>query len=149
MSWNPFSAIINGVSSIGGTYLEGKNAVAKATSEAKVITIRAEADVKVANATAAHKMAESGQTQDYSLDAIAMKQMDKSLLDEIMIAVLLVPVVASFVGFQEEITAGFESFASMPDWYQYLILGVYVVKFGMRGLLTKLMSGKLSGIKLK
>jgi len=28
-------------------------------------------------------------------------------------------------------------------------LGVYIVKFGMRGLLTKLMSGKLGGVKLK
>ena len=110
---------------------------------------QADADVKVAGARAANKLADNGQTQDYNLDAIAMKQMDKSLLDEIMIAVLLVPIVASFLGFQAEITAGFESFASMPDWYQYLILGVYVVKFGMRGLLTKLMSGKLSGIKLK
>ena len=144
-----FMSFLSPIANLGSTYLKGKNAVAKATSDAKIIAIKAEADVKVANATAAHKMAESGQTQDYNLDAIAMKQMDKSLLDEVMIAVLLVPVVASFVGYQEEITAGFESFASMPDWYQYLILGVYVVKFGMRGMLTKLMSGKFSGVKLK
>ena len=144
-----FLSFLSPIANLGSTYLKGKNAVAKATSDAKIISIKAEADVKVANATAAHKMAESGQTQDYNLDAIAMKQMDKSLLDEVMIAVLLVPVVASFVGYQEEITAGFESFASMPDWYQYLILGVYVVKFGMRGMLTKLMSGKFSGVKLK
>mgnify|MGYP003675431097 FL=1 len=144
-----FLSFLSPIANLGSTYLKGKNAVAKATSDAKIIAIKAEADVKVANATAAHKMAESGQTQDYNLDAIAMKQMDKSLLDEVMIAVLLVPVVASFVGYQEEITAGFESFASMPDWYQYLILGVYVVKFGMRGMLTKLMSGKFSGVKLK
>ena len=144
-----FMSFLSPIANLGSTYLKGKNAVAKATSDAKIISIKAEADVKVANATAAHKMAESGQTQDYNLDAIAMKQMDKSMLDEVMIAVLLVPVVASFVGYQEEITAGFESFASMPDWYQYLILGVYVVKFGMRGMLTKLMSGKFSGVKLK
>ena len=144
-----FLSFLSPIANLGSTYLKGKNAVAKATSDAKIISIKAEADVKVANATAAHKMAESGQTQDYNLDAIAMKQMDKSMLDEVMIAVLLVPVVASFVGYQEEITAGFESFASMPDWYQYLILGVYVVKFGMRGMLTKLMSGKFSGVKLK
>lgn len=134
---------------IGKTYLEGKRDVAKAKSAAAIVGIQADAAVKVAGARAANKLADNGQTQDYNLDAIAMKQMDKSLLDEIMIAVLLVPIVASFLGFQEEIAAGFESFASMPDWYQYLILGVYVVKFGMRGLLTKLMSGKLSGIKLK
>ena len=149
MSWNPFSAIVNTVGSLGSTYIEGKNAVSKAKSEAAIISIKADADVKVAGAKAADKLAESGQTQDYNLDAIAMKQMDKSLLDEIMIALLLVPIAASFLGYQEEVTAGFESFASMPDWYQWLVVGVYVVKFGLRGLLTKIMSGKLGSIKLK
>ena len=88
-----------------------------------------------------------GKTQDFNLDLVAMQQMDKSFLDEVMIALLLVPIAASFLGYQAEVTAAFESFASMPDWYQYLVLGVYVVKFGMRGLLTKLISGRL-GSKL-
>jgi|TARA_B110000971_G_scaffold215949_1_gene250225 hypothetical protein len=144
-----FLSFLNPIASLGKTYLEGKNNVAKAKSAAAIIGIEAEADVKVANAKAAHKLADNGQTQDFNLDLVAMKQMDKSLLDEIMIGLLLIPIAASFVGYQEEVTAAFESFASMPDWYQYLVIGVYVVKFGMRGLLTKLVSGKLSGIKLK
>ena len=146
MSWLSF---LNPIASLGGTYLEGKNQVAKAKSEAAIVSIKADADVKVAGAKAAHKLADSGQTQEYNLDLVAMQQMDKSFLDEIMIALLLVPIAASFLGYQAEVSAAFESFASMPDWYQYLVLGVYIVKFGMRGLLTKLMSGKLSGIKLK
>ena len=144
-----FLSFLNPIASLGKTYLEGKNNVAKAKSAAAIIGIEAEADVKVANAKAAHKLADNGQTQDFNLDLVAMKQMDKSLLDEIMIGLLLIPIAASFVGYQEEVTAAFKSFASMPDWYQYLVIGVYVVKFGMRGLLTKLVSGKLSGIKLK
>ena len=144
-----FLSFLDPIASLGKTYLEGKNNVAKAKSAAAIIGIEAEADVKVANAKAAHKLADNGQTQDFNLDLVAMKQMDKSLLDEIMIGLLLIPIAASFVGYQEEVTAAFESFASMPDWYQYLVIGVYVVKFGMRGLLTKLVSGKLSGIKLK
>jgi hypothetical protein len=146
MSWLSF---LNPIASLGSTYLEGKNQVAKAKSAAAIIGIEAEADVKVANAKAAHKLADNGQTQDYNLDLVAMQQMDKSLLDEVMIALLLVPIAASFLGYQEEVTAAFESFASMPDWYQYLVIGVYIVKFGMRGLLTKLMSGKLGSIRPK
>ena len=146
MGWLSF---LNPIASLGSTYLEGMNQVAKAKSEAAVVSIKAEADVKVAGAIAAHKLANDGQTQDFNLDLVAMKQMDKSLLDEIMIALLLVPIAASFVGYQAEVTAAFKSFAAMPDWYQYLVIGVYVVKFGMRGLLTKLMSGKLAGVKLK
>ncbi len=144
-----FLSFLNPIASIGKTYLEGKNQVAKAKSEAAVVSIKAEADVKVAGAKAAHKLANDGQTQDFNLDLVAMQQMDKSFLDEIMIALLLVPIAASFIGYQEEVTAAFESFSAMPQWYQHLILGVYIVKFGMRGLLTKLMSGKLGGVKLK
>jgi hypothetical protein len=146
MGWLSF---LDPITKLGSTYLEGKNQVAKAKSEATVVSIKAEADVKVAGAKAANKLAADGQTQDYNLDAMAMQQMDKSLLDEIMIALLLVPIAASFLGYQAEVTAGFESFAAMPDWYQWLVVGVYVVKFGLRGLLTKIMSGKLGGIKLK
>ena len=146
MSWLSF---LNPIASLGSTYLEGKNQVAKAKSEAAVVSIKAEADVKVAGAIAAHKLANDGQTQDFNLDLVAMNQMDKSLLDEIMIALLLVPIAASFLGYQAEVTAAFESFSVMTDWYQYLVIGVYVVKFGMRGLLTKLVSGKFSGMKLK
>lgn len=146
MSWLSF---LNPIANLGSTYLEGKNQVAKAKSEAAVVSIKAEADVKVAGAKAAHRLAANGQTQDFNLDLVAMQQMDKSFLDEVMIALLLVPIAAAFVGYQAEVTSAFESFAAMPSWYQYLVIGVYVVKFGMRGLLTKLMSGKLAGVKLK
>jgi hypothetical protein len=143
-----FLSFLNPIASLGATYPEGKNNVAKAKSAAAIISIEADADVKVAGAKAAHKLADNGQTQDFNLDLVAMQAMDKSFLDEIMIALLLVPIAASFLGYQEEVTAAFESFASMPEWYQYLVIGVYVVKFGMRGLLTKLVTGKL-GSKLK
>jgi len=144
-----FLSFLNPIASIGKTYLEGKNQVAKAKSAAAIVGIQADADVKTAGARAANKLADDGQTQDFNLDLVAMQQMDKSFLDEVMIALLLVPIAASFLGYQVEVTAAFESFAVMPDWYQYLVIGVYVVKFGMRGLLTKLVSGKLGGIKLK
>lgn len=146
MGWLSF---LNPIASLGTTYLEGKNQVAKAKSAAAIVGIQADADVKTAGARAANKLADDGQTQDFNLDLVAMQQMDKSLLDEVMIALLLVPIAASFLGYQAEVTAAFESFAVMPDWYQYLVIGVYVVKFGMRGLLTKLVSGKLGSLKLK
>jgi len=147
MGW--LSGLLSPIASLGNTYLEGKNQVAKAKSAAAIVGIQADADVKTAGARAANKLADDGQTQDFNLDLVAMKTMDKSLLDEVMIALLLVPIAASFLGYQEEVTAAFESFAVMPEWYQYLVIGVYVVKFGMRGLLTKLVSGKLGSLKLK
>ena len=144
-----FLSFLNPIANLGKTYLEGRNNVAKAKSAAAIVAIKADADVKVAGAKAAHKLADNGQTQDFNLDLVAMQQMDKSLLDEIMIGLLLIPIAASFLGYHEEVTAAFDSFSAMPDWYQYLVIGVYVVKFGMRGLLTKLVSGKMAGVKLK
>ena len=145
MGWLSF---LGPVADLGKTYITGKNDIAKAKQAATILSVKAEADVKVAGAIAAHKLADNGQTQDFNLDLVAMQQMDKSLLDEIMIGLLLIPIAASFVGYQEEVTAAFESFAAMPDWYQYLVIGVYIVKFGMRGLLSKVMAGKFgSSIK--
>jgi len=100
MGWLSF---LNPIASLGTTYLEGKNQVAKAKSAAAIISIEADADVKVAGAKAAHKLADNGQTQDFNLDLVAMQQMDKSLLDEVMIALLLVPIAASFLGYQAEV----------------------------------------------
>jgi len=144
-----FLSFLNPIVNLGSTYLEGRNQVAQAKSAAAIVGIKAAADVKVAGARAANKLADDGQTQDFNLDLVAMQQMDKSLLDEVMIGLLLIPIAASFLGYQDEVTAAFESFSAMPDWYQYLVIGVYVVKFGMRGLLTKLISGRLGGMKLK
>jgi len=144
-----FLNFLKPIGDVVSTVIKGRQAVSAAKSAAAIIGIEADAEVKVAGARAANKLADNGQTQDFNLDLIAMQQMEKSYLDEIMIALLLVPLAASFVGYQDEVTAAFESFAVMPEWYQYLVIGVYVVKFGMRGLLTKLVSGKLGSVKLK
>ena len=52
-----FLSFLNPIANLGSTYLEGKNQVAKAKSEAAVVSIQAEADVKVAGARAANKLA--------------------------------------------------------------------------------------------
>ena len=138
------SAIVSPIANIVGTYLQSKTEVMKAKTENQKIGLQADADVKVANATAAAKMAETGQMQTYDLDRIAMEQMKSSWWDEFMIFILLMPVIASFVGYAEEVAVGFKAFAeNMPEWFQYLIIGVYVVKFGMRGLLDKLLTRKI------
>ncbi len=133
---------ITPITNLAGTYLKTKADEMKAASETKQIGLRADADVKVANANAANHLAQSGQTQTYDLDRIAMEQMDKTWDDNIMRYILLAPLVLAFAGFNEEVKAGFAAFKEMPDWYQYLVIGVYVVTFGMRGLLNKLLSMK-------
>ena len=142
MGW--LSTLFSPIATLGGTWLKGKNAVAAAKSEAAIVAIKAEAEVKVAGAVAANKLAETGQTQEYNLDMVAMKQMEKSYTDDLMILLLLAPVLMAFFGYATEVNAGFEAFTAMPDWFQYLVVGVYIVKFGLRGLLSKVLDGRLS-----
>ena len=142
-------AVFSPLTTLGSTWLKGRNEVSAAKSAAAIVVIQADADVKVAGAVAANKLAETGQTQEYNLDMVAMKQMEKSFTDDLMIALLLAPVVMAFIGYAEEVKAGFKAFESMPDWFQWLVIGVYVVKFGLRGLLSKILDGRLVGIGRK
>jgi hypothetical protein len=130
---------------IGGTWLKGKQEETKAKAEARLIEISAEADIKKAKAIAAINAAESGQQQDFDLDKIAMEQMGKSWKDELVLVIFLAPMVMAFIpGMEKYSLAGFEVIKSMPEWYQYTIIGMIVVIYGMRGMVKQLISSKLN-----
>ena len=124
---------------LGGTYLKGKQDQAKAKAEANILGIQAEADIKKAKALSATKRAEAGQEQNYDLDRMAMEQMGKSWKDELILIIFLAPMVMAFIpGMDGYALAGFAVIAKMPEWYQYIIIGMIVVIYGMRGMLEKL-----------
>ena len=129
---------------LGGTYLKGKQDQAKAKAEAAIVGIQAEADIKKAKALSATKMAEAGQSQNYDLDRIAMEQMGKSWKDELILVIFLAPMVMAFIpGMDKYALAGFAVVAMMPQWYQYIIIGMVVVIYGMRGMLEKFIDRKI------
>ena len=132
---------------LGGTWLKGKQEDTQAKAEARLVEIKSEADIKAAKAICATKMAEAGQAQNYDLDRLAMEQMSKSWKDEILLLVFLIPMIMAFVPDMDKYAlAGFEVIAKMPDWYQYIIIGMVVVIYGMRGLLEKIIDKKV-GVK--
>jgi hypothetical protein len=135
--------VITSLLSLGGTWLEGKQKQTEATLEAKLIEIKADSDIKVAKATALTKMAEAGQTQNYDLDRLAMEQMTKSWKDEFILIIFLAPMIMSFIpGMEQYALAGFNVIAQMPEWYRYIIIGMVVVIYGLRGLLEKVLEKK-------
>ena len=139
--------ILGSLIDLGGTYLKGKQDEAKAKAEAAIVGIQAEADIKKAKALSATKLAESGQQQNYDLDRLAMEQMSKSWKDELILVIFLAPMVMAFIpGMDGYALAGFEVIAKMPEWYQYIIIGMVVVIYGMRGMLEKLLDKKI-GLK--
>jgi uncharacterized ion transporter superfamily protein YfcC len=139
--------ILSSLLDLGGTYLKGKQEEAKAKAEAAIVGIQAEADIKKAKAISATKRAEAGQEQNYDLDRMAMEQMNKSWKDELILVIFLAPMVLAFIpGMDKYALAGFEVIQKMPDWYQYIIIGMVVVIYGMRGMLEKIIDKKV-GLK--
>lgn len=136
-------SILGSLVSLGSTFLQGKQDEAKAKAEAAIVGIQADADIKRAKALAATKMAESGQAQNYDLDRLAMEQMGKSWKDEVILIIFLAPMVMAFIpGMDGYALAGFTVIAKMPEWYQYIIIGMVVVIYGMRGMLEKILDKK-------
>ena len=102
---------------IGGNWLDNKQKVAQAKTDAEITTIKAQADRQA-----------SAQDQNYDLDRLAMENMSKSWKDEVILAVFLAPMIMAFIpGFESYALAGFGVMAQMPQWYQYIIIGMVVV----------------------
>jgi cation transport ATPase len=117
---------------IGGNWLDNKQKISQAKTDAEITTIKAQADRQA-----------SAQDQNYDLDRLAMENMSKSWKDEVILAVFLAPMIMAFIpGLESYALAGFGVMAQMPQWYQYIIIGMVVVIYGMRGLLEKVLEKK-------
>ena len=117
---------------IGGNWLDNKQKVAQAKTEAEIVTIKATADRQA-----------SAQEQNYDLDRLAMENMSKSWKDEVILIVFLAPMIMAFIpGLENYALAGFGVMDKLPEWYQYVIIGMIVVIYGLRGLLEKVLAKK-------
>jgi len=64
-----------------------------------------------------------------------------------LLLVFLAPMIMAFIPDMDVYAlAGFEVINKMPEWYQYIIIGMVVVIYGMRGLLEKIIDKKV-GVK--
>tara|TARA_R110000782_G_scaffold67842_1_gene136931 strand:+ start:339 stop:728 length:390 start_codon:yes stop_codon:yes gene_type:complete len=117
---------------IGGNWLDNKQKISQAKTDAEIVTIAAVAARQA-----------SAQEQNYDLDRLAMENMSKSWKDEVILIVFLAPMIMAFIpGFEQYALAGFSVMDKMPDWYQYVIIGMIVVIYGLRGLLEKVLAKK-------
>ena len=66
-------------------------------------------------------------------EKIHAKGSQSSWKDEFWTIIFAVPLVLGFIpGAQEHVTAGFNSFADMPEWYQYTLVTMVLASFGIR-----------------
>jgi len=140
--------ILTSLISLGSTWMEGKQKQAEAQSAAAIVGIQAQADIQKAKAISATRMAESGQSQDFDLDKIAMEQMAQSWKDEFLLIVFLTPMIMAFIPSMAPYSLnGFEIIDKMPEWYRYIIIGMVIVIYGLRGMVKQLAASKLSSPK--
>jgi len=95
-----------------------------------------EHETRTAKANALLEMAKTGQKNDFDLDMLATKNMEKSWKDELILCIFLLPIVLAFhPDMQPHVLKGFTAIEEMPHWYVAIVIGMVVVIYGMRGLL--------------
>ena len=71
---------------------------------------------------------------DAAYDLEALKQKEKSPVDDWLTIVIVFPFVLNFIPFiQPYISLGWKHLADSPLWYQGVFIAVYVSVFGLRG----------------
>ena len=127
-----FSAIIGPISSLAGTWLEGR-----------VNKAKAETDVKVARAKAEAKVYETSATSDMLNEQALTSQMAGSWKDEFWTLVLAAPLIMCFIpSATQYVERGFVVLSqSVPEWYIAAVGAAIGAAFGYRGI-NKIMSGR-------
>lgn len=114
-------------------------------TQQKFELLKLDHEAKVATANATLEMAKQGQLIDADLDKTSMEDMRTSWKDEFILIVFITPMILAFVPETAPYSLrGFEIIKQMPEWYVALIIGMVVVIYGMRGLLTKWMESKFN-----
>ena len=116
-------ALIGPISSLAGTWLEGK-----------VEKTKAEAGAKVAKAKAEAVIMEKKATGEIDWDLKMADASAHSWKDEWLTILFSIPLVLVFLGDtgRQVVADGFAALETMPDWYQYTLGVIVAASFGVR-----------------
>jgi hypothetical protein len=123
------TALIGPITSLAGTWLDGKVEEKKAQSATKVAKAQAEAIVMQKKATVMQKKA----TGEIDWDLEMAKGSQSSWKDEWLTILFSIPLILAFIPGMEEVVAnGFAQLDAMPEWYQYSLGVIVAASFGVR-----------------
>ena len=106
-------------------------------SKAKAKLRKAELDEKIAISLAKIDILTTTTDNRFKLDMLAMQNMNKSYKDEFFMIMFSLPMILAFIPSMQEVALkGFNVIAKMPKWYVSLVVGMVVVTFGMRQMLS-------------
>ena len=115
-------ALIGPVSTLVGTWMEGRVEKTKAETRAKVAKVEAEAIVMQKKATG-----------EIDWDLEMAKNTATSWKDEWLTILFSIPLILAFIPGMEDVVAnGFAQLDAMPEWYQYSLGVIVAASFGVR-----------------
>ncbi len=115
--------------------------ILKERSARKTITNIHNNRIEEAKVLAKIERIKSGDISSTELDAISLRK--DSWKDEILLIIAVLPLVMVF--FPQSVylvSEGFDSLELVPDWYMYIILGLYIDTFGFRRMIREFFSNK-------
>jgi len=116
-------ALIGPLTSLAGTWLNGKVETKAAETRAKVAKSEAEAQIMLSRATS-----------EADWEKIMAEGSQSSWKDEWLTILFSIPLVLVFTGDwgREVVANGFAALEIMPDWYQYTLGVIVAASFGVR-----------------
>lgn len=127
---NPL-AFLAPVTKILGGWLghKARMAEAKRSSELRIEEKRTDATIR---------RIDEGDAHAARLDEVSLKT--RGWKDEYLLLLATIPVIMSFVpDWSPHAVAGFAALAKLPEWYKWVLLGVYIDTFGFRRMLRQAM----------
>jgi len=120
----PAIPVISGLVQLATNWLSNKQELKKLDHEREV-----------AAATARIERAKSGDEQAAELDMISLRS--RGWKDDYLLFLATVPVIMTFMGGEQGAAAatGFQNLGLLPEWYMWILLGIYIDTFGFRRML--------------
>ncbi|MCO7225748.1 hypothetical protein [Pleionea sp. CnH1-48] len=117
------------------SWLTHKKEIKKIKTETQLAVLRAESQSKI-------RRAENQEAADINLDLVALKT--RGWKDEYLLVIGTVPIILSFIpDMQIYVKQGFEALKETPEWYWYLMAGLFIDTLGFRSLLRGIIDSTL------
>ncbi|MCO7225282.1 hypothetical protein [Pleionea sp. CnH1-48] len=116
-------------------WVSHRQEVKKIKTETQLAVLKAESQSKI-------RRAENQEAADINLDLVALKT--RGWKDEYLLVIGTVPIILSFIpDMQIYVKQGFEALKETPEWYWYLMAGLFIDTLGFRSLLRGIVDSTL------
>ena len=117
--------------------LQAENAYKMAEAKGRLALAKVEAESQMVTAQSQN---------DASYDMVALKQKEKTIMDEVLAFTILFVFVGAFIpGLQPYIFRGFGILEETPWFFQFIFIGIFVSTFGLMGLFRAFIKMKRMG----